>query len=184
VDVWPSGGVVLGNNYLGMSHEGLFMKVISNHMLVFLKSSVQKIQGKREHWNAILQESLQELDDPKYEKTGQTLVFVFLRFFLLLLRLVTGVFLFLLSTIFFRGTLESIQYLPLCVLFFFFSFVCLVSPFMGSAFKLWRDYFLTLQFKSFTLKLFLQLAFLCMAFHTAWHVVRIVWDFFVKGIGG
>ena len=160
------------------------MKGVSHHMPVFLKSSVQKIQGKREHWNAILQESLQELDDPKYEKTGQTIVFIFLRFFLLLLRLVTGVFLFLLSTIFLRGTLESIQYLPLCVLFFFFSFVCLVSPFRGSAFKLWRELFLTLQFKSFTLKLFLQLAFLCMAFHTARHVVRIVWDFFVKGIGG
>ena len=160
------------------------MKGVSNTMPAFLKSSFQKIQCKREYWNAALQKSLQELDDPKYEKTGQAIVFIFFRFFLLLLRLVSGVLLFLLSTIFFRGALESIQYLPLGLLFFFFSFVCLVSPFIGSAFKPWREFFLTIHFKSFTLKLFLQLTFFCMAFRTAYHIVGIVWDFCVKGSGG
>jgi hypothetical protein len=160
------------------------MKPLSEHMSVFLKSPLQEIRKERESWNAALQKSLQELNDPCYDKTGQAIVLIFFRFFLLLLRLVIGVFLFLLSTIFFRGALESLKYLPLGLLFFFFSFVCLVSPFRGSAFKPWRDYFLNFHFKSFTLKLFLQLAFLCMAFRTAYYMVGIVWDFFVKGPGG
>jgi hypothetical protein len=95
------------------------MKGVSNHMPAFLKSSFQKLQYKREHWNAALQKSLQELDDPKYEKIGQVVAFIFVRFFLFQVRLVIGVILFLMSTIFFRGALESIQYLPLGLLFFF-----------------------------------------------------------------
>ena len=160
------------------------MKGVSNHMPAFLKSSFQKLQYKREYWNAALQKSLQELDDPKYEKTGQVVAFIFVWFFLLQVRLVIGVLLFLMSTILFRGALESIKYLSLGLLFFFFYFVCLVSPFIGSAFKPWRELFSNFHFKSFTLKLFLQLAFLCMAFRTAYHMMGIVWDFFVKGSGG
>ena len=160
------------------------MKPLSEHMSVFLKSPLQEIRKERESWNAALQKSLQELNDPCYDKTGQAIVLIFFRFFLLQVRLVIGVFLFLLSTIFFRGAFESSKYLLLGLLFFFFSFVCLVSPFMGSAFKPWRDYFLNFHFKSFTLKFLLQLAFLCMSFRTAYYMVGIVWNFFVKGMGG
>lgn len=159
------------------------MTSFSEHLSVFLKSPLQEIERKRENWNTTLEVSLQELNDPKYDQTGQALVFVFLRFFLLQVRLVMGLFLFLMSTTVLRGALESITYLPLAVVLFFCSFVCLVSPFTRTAFKPWRALFLNFHFKSFTLKFLLQLAFFCMAFRTAYYMGGIVWDFFVKGIG-
>jgi hypothetical protein len=156
----------------------------SQHLWVFLKRSRQKIQRKREHWNAALQASLQALDDPQYDQAAQAFVVVILRFFLLQVRLVGGIVLLTFSLIFFRGALDSVKYLPFGLLFFLFAWVCLIPPFFASSLKQWKEFFVCSSPKRLTLKFLLKLFIFCTSLSMALNTAQFVWDFFGEGMAG